>query len=261
MAETACGFTWYELMTTDPAGAAAFYGKVVGWQAQKAPMAPPDKPYTLLGPAGQMPTAGLMALPEPARAMGAPPHWLGYVGVPDVDAWVAKAEKLGAQVLCPAMEVPGMVRFACLRDPEGAVFGLLTPLGQPECARPDCTSPGRVAWHELYATDWEKAFAFYAALFGWEKDEAMDMGPMGIYQIYKSGQTRLGGMMTRPPGLPVPVWQYYISVPDIDAALDTIKAEGGTVMFGPQQVPGGAWIINAKDPQGAAFAVVGMRKE
>jgi predicted enzyme related to lactoylglutathione lyase len=42
--------------------------------------------------------------------------------------------------------------------------------------------------------------------------------------------------------------------------LDRVKANGGMVLFGPQDVPGGAWIINAQDPQGGAFALVGMRK-
>ena len=31
---------------------------------------------------------------------------------------------------------------------------------------------------------------------------------------------------------------------------------GGSVMMGPMEVPGGAWILNCLDPQGAYFSLV-----
>ena len=62
----------------------------------------------------------------------------------------------------------------------------------------DPAKPGIVGWHELYAVDGEKAFDFYADLFGWTKDEAMDMGAMGVYQLFAAGGPPIGGMMTKP---------------------------------------------------------------
>jgi predicted enzyme related to lactoylglutathione lyase len=59
---------------------------------------------------------------------------------------------------------------------------------------------------------------------------------------------------------PHPYWLYYFVVDDIDAGLKRVEAHGGTLLFGPQEVPGGAWIINATDPQGGVFALVGMKK-
>ena len=44
-------------------------------------------------------------------------------------------------------------------------------------------------------------------------------------------------------------------MPDINAATERIKAAGGTILFGPTEVPGGDWIVNAMDPQGAAFSL------
>jgi predicted enzyme related to lactoylglutathione lyase len=67
-------------------------------------------------------------------------------------------------------------------------------------------------------------------------------------------------MMTDRRTSPHPYWLYYFVVDDIDAGLQRVKANGGMVLFGPQEVPGGAWIINAQDPQGGAFALVGARK-
>ena len=41
---------------------------------------------------------------------------------------------------------------------------------------------------------------------------------------------------------------------------ELMSSDGGKIMHGPQQVPGGGWIVQAADPQGAAFALVGTRK-
>jgi predicted enzyme related to lactoylglutathione lyase len=120
-------------------------------------------------------------------------------------------------------------------------------------------APGSIGWNELAATDMPAAWPFYAAMFGWTKAEAMDMGPMGIYQIFATNGIACGGMMTRPEGVPGPYWAYYISVPDIDAAVARATGAGARIMNGPMEVPGGAWVVQALDPQGAMFAMVGMR--
>jgi predicted enzyme related to lactoylglutathione lyase len=62
------------------------------------------------------------------------------------------------------------------------------------------------------------------------------------------------------PDFPRPSWLFYFNVDDIDAAHRRIAANGGTLMHGPSEVPGGQWIVQASDPQGVVFAVVGPRK-
>src|SRR5262245_2520694 len=69
-------FAWYELMTTDVAAAAAFYGTVVGWDVKDA--STPELAYTVVA-AGDAPVGGLMDLPEEGRRLGATPRWVGYV--------------------------------------------------------------------------------------------------------------------------------------------------------------------------------------
>jgi len=49
-------------------------------------------------------------------------------------------------------------------------------------------------------------------------------------------------------------------VPDIDQAVERIKANGGTIMNGPMEVPGGDKIVNALDPQGAGFSLHARKK-
>jgi predicted enzyme related to lactoylglutathione lyase len=85
------------------------------------------------------------------------------------------------------------------------------------------------------------------------------MGAMGTYQIFSVGGQGVGGMMNKPPMVPVANWLYYINVADIDAAVDRVKTGGGQILNGPMQVPGGSWIIQGKDPQGAMFALVGQK--
>ncbi|MBQ91465.1 MAG: hypothetical protein CL441_08695 [Acidimicrobiaceae bacterium] len=123
---------------------------------------------------------------------------------------------------------------------------------------------GRFVWHELNTSDPDAAKRFYSAIFGWVKGEAMNMGPMGTYQMYgREGQAPEGGMMTTPPGHPGPPasWLHYVRVPDVAAALEQVKALGGQVLNGPQEVPGGDQVAQCLDPQGAAFAIHAKKAE
>jgi predicted enzyme related to lactoylglutathione lyase len=256
MAKAQGNFTWYELMTTDTEAAQAFYGKVVSWGAQSAPNS--LIPYTLFT-LGATPVAGLMTLPDEARAMGALPSWIGSVGVDDVDATADQVKRLGGTIHVPPTDVPNICRFAIVADPQEATFALLSWLnagpGQP--AKPD--TPGRTGWHELMAVDWERAFAFYSELFGWQKADAVSMGEMGTYQLFAVNGQPIGGMFNKPPMLPVPFWLYYFNVAGIDAASERVKAGGGEILNGPMQVPGGSWIVQCSDPQNAMFALVGPK--
>ena len=129
-----------------------------------------------------------------------------------------------------------------------------------EAPTQDPTKPGHIGWHELHGGDPEKSFAFYSGLFGWTKGEAMDMGAMGTYQIFSTKGQQSGGMMKKMDQEPASQWLYYITVDAIDAAEARVKSAGGQVVHGPMQVPGGSWIINGVDPQGAMFALVAPKR-
>ncbi len=254
MATPAGRFVWYELMTTHPDAATAFYGSVIGWSAADSGV--PGVSYTILS-APDAPVGGLMALPDQVRDAGGRPGWLGYVGVEDVDAAAKRVTDAGGHVHHAPTDIPTVGRFAVVADPGGAVFCLFHALDAADHPVPPAVSmaPGHVGWHELAASDREAAFAFYAGQFGWTKDEAMDMGPMGVYQIFAIEGTAAGGMMTRPPMVPMPFWLYYFAVPEINAAIARVKDGGGQLLNGPMAVPGGAMIAQCLDPQGAMFAM------
>jgi predicted enzyme related to lactoylglutathione lyase len=250
-------FVWYDVMTTDCDAAGAFYRAVVGWTITDSGMS--DRTYRILS-AGEVMIGGLMPLPEDARAQGARPGWMGYIAVDDVDAYAARVTKAGGKVHRGPEDIPGVGRFAVVADPHGAAFILFRGMGDQAPQR-DGALPGQIGWHELHARDRESAFAFYADLFGWTKSDAIDMGPMGIYQLFSTGTGRaVGGMMTKTPRTPQPFWLYYFTVAAIDAAVARIAEAGGQVIKGPMEVPGGSWVIEGLDPQGAMFALVAAQR-
>ena len=249
-------FVWYELVTTDIETAKAFYANVVGWGTRGASMH--GLAYSLFI-IGDSPVAGLMSLPEDARRTGAAPHWIGYVGVDDVDAAVARFTQLGGTVYVPPTDVPNISRFSVVADPQMATLALVKgqKSGQAQSAKPG--TRGRVGWHELLAADWEKAFAFYGELFGWQKADS-HIGLMGTYQGFSTEGETIGGMFTKPATLPIPFWLYYFNIDDVQAAAKRVEAGGGQILYGPTAVPGGPWIVHCKDPQGAIFALLDRRR-
>jgi uncharacterized protein len=237
-------FVWYDLMTGDEKAAQTFYSKIVGWGTQTWPG---PTPYTMWT-AGQTPIGGVMKNPSPG-----PGHWLGYVSVPDVDASIAQATSMGASTHVPGTDIPEVGRFAVIEDPQGAAIALFTPKNQQPDGPPGA---GQFSWHELATTDYRAASHFYNSLFGWETLAEHDMGPMGIYLVFGREGQQLGGMFNKPASMPVPPhWLYYINVDNADRVADLVKANGGQILNGPMDVPGGDRIAQCMDPQGVAFAV------
>jgi hypothetical protein len=202
---------------------------------------------------GQVQVAGLMKTPA---GMNMPPFWAMYVAVPKLEDAVAHITRLGGTGLSGVIEVPTVGRLQMMKDPQGAAFYILEPTsseGRPETA----PEVGQASWHELMTTDAPAALKFYSEIFGWQPSEAMDMGPMGKYHMFNRPHGMIGGMMNKPPEMAnvPPHWMIYFRVPDINAAVERIKANGGQVVNGPMEVPGGDMVLNAIDPQGAGFSL------
>lgn len=249
-------FFWYELMTTDLASAEKFYPAVIGWTTQDFPN--PDMRYVVVNADG-VGVGGMMTIPEQARQMGAQPAWMGYIKADNVDTRTSNVKKAGGNVHRPPEDIPDVGRFSVVSDPQGAMYMLLQPSG-PDREPLDPMTPGHVGWCELLTDDWEKAFDFYSGQYGWTKGQAVDMGDMGIYQTFMQDAVHGGGMMNRPPHIPIPYWGFYFAVDGIDAAAKRVTDNGGAITFGPMEVPGGQWVVNCTDPQGAHFSMVSNTK-
>lgn len=248
---------WYELITGDPDAAGAFYQKVIGWRDGGCPGATAEGTgdyHIYLAPDGQG-VAGMMKTPE-----GAPPEpgWFSYIGVDDVDAAAGKIAAAGGSIHMPPTTIEGVGRMAMVADPQGVVFYVMkgsSPEGSTAFKR---MAPGHGEWNELQTSDDQAALAFYGDQFGWTKDGAMPMGEMGDYSFLGHDGGIIGAVMKAPSG-EAPGWNYFFRVGDIDEAKQRIEEAGGSIVQGPHEVPGGDFVIYAKDPQGAKFGVVGSR--
>jgi len=254
-------FIWYELMTPDPQGAKVFYDAVIGWTigAEGRGMPNGSEYREIMAQDGHH-SGGVLTLTPEMVAAGARPSWIGYVGVDDVDAVVAKAREHGARVDMAPMDMEGVGRMAMLADPNGAPFYVMRGFPDQESKAYQMMSPGHVAWNELSTPGPDEARAFYYDLFGWSDGEAMPMGELGTYQMFDRDGKTIGAMMPLIPGAAAqPSWLFYFAVEDIDEAHRAITANGGTVLQEPQEIPGGMFSVNARDPHGATFALVGAR--
>jgi uncharacterized protein len=248
-------FVWYELMTTDPDAANAFYGEVVGWRTRKTSM----PGYTLFT-AGDVSIAGLIDLRLDATAQGSSPQWVGYVSVNDVDVAVHRVLEFDGTVYVPPTDIADVSRFSVVADPQMARFILIKWRDAGRQPSIQSGALGHVGWHELLTIDLERAFAFYREIFGWLR-AASEVGPTGTYLQFSAGRQAIGGMFNKPATAPASFWLYYFNVADISAALDKVRAGRGEILEGPSDIPGGGRVARCTDPQGAMFALIGRQSD
>ena len=238
---------WYELATPDIDGAQAFYPALLGWSI--ADSGTPGMDYRLASIGGAM-VAGLMqALPDQ------PTGWRLYFAVDDCDATAALAAAHGATIIVPPADIPGTGRFAVLIDPQGAVFALLQPLPGGSGGAFDQARPGHGNWHELITANPTAALAFYGTLFGWTKARAVPMGPDMTYHVFAHNGQDIGGTCALPDT--APHWKPYFGVASVAVAATQTKSTGGTVIHGPDPVPGGAFTLQIADSTGIRLALTG----
>lgn len=116
---------WSELLVPDTEKAKAFYTGLFGWSVDESMGA-----YTMFKPNGSdMAIAGMMGMTPEMGPM--PPNWSPYFYVENADATAEIATAYGARVLHGPVDVPGVVRFATMMDPAGAVFSVFHSLGRP----------------------------------------------------------------------------------------------------------------------------------
>ncbi len=248
-------FVWHDFYAADMAAAKRFYGELFGWTFK-----PGEHGYEHIAAAGQE-IGGMMKL-EPQ--MGAPPHWIGYVSVDDLDAAVATVTKSGGKMFVKE-DIPNVGRFAVCADPQGAVFSPFQPaskgMGKPESnARP---APYTFCWDELMASDTDAAVRFYTTVFGWGS-EHMDMPGFGRYTLLKrtgvkdemGADKNAGGLMKMPPGVPRPFWLTYVAVENADTTVEKAKKLGATITTPPMNIPEVGRFATMLDAQHAPFAVL-----
>lgn len=257
MADIQGQLIWHELLTRDVAGAMEFYLKVVGWKVAAIPTATVD--CTIFRADGD-PVAAVIDTSRAAAPRGTPNGWIGYVGAENVDETVEHVVRLGGAVEEAPLDVGGIGRFAIVADPQGALIGLFAPAPDNHAPGPRPSGTiGHIGWRELYTSDPEAAAAFYRQVFGWEEDQAFDMGPAGRYQLFSIGGQPAGGMMRMPPNMSRSTWSPFVQIQDIASVEQRVTKMGGAIVDGLREVPGGNWTVKCVDLHGAIFALSGQK--
>jgi predicted enzyme related to lactoylglutathione lyase len=241
-------FCWSELTTTDQDGAKAFYGALLGWQADDRPVGDAGSYYSMQLIDGK-PVAAIAVQPEQQREAGVPPLWNSYVSVDSADAVAERASELGATVHAPPFDVMSVGRMAVIQDPQGAFFAPWEPRDHVGASL--VNQAGALVWNELQSPDLPASAAFYGELFGWQMEDAS--GALGSYLTIKNGAANNGGIRELTPPSP-PNWLVYFGVDDVEQALARLNELGGSTIAGPIDIEI-AKIAVVADPQGAVFAL------
>lgn len=107
---------WNELSSSDVDASAAFYGELFGWTTE--PFEDSPQRYLIIKN-GDRGNGGVRELGD----QPAPPHWLAYFGIDDIDAGLAKVQELGGSRLAGPIDI-GIAKIAIVQDPQGAAFAI-----------------------------------------------------------------------------------------------------------------------------------------
>jgi uncharacterized protein len=233
---------WFTLLSEDVDAAAAFYGRLFGWEIAPSPTG------GLMALRDGQPFAGLNAIenriPEASESL-----WLAAITVADPPQSVAAAKRLGATVHQDVTDLPGWGRYAVIQDPQGA------PLMVVEPARSLGGRQGYSGWRwaELWTHDPGSAATFYREVIGYEI-ENVPVGD-GVYSALRSGGQRNAGLVKLERTDIASRWAPYIGVTDLRGILVRVWQERGQVLREPSEVDfaaaGANRVALIADPSGA----------
>lgn len=240
---------WIDLFTSDPAGATAFYGGLLGWSP-----APPDPRFGgyFVFTLGDRAVAGCMR----NDGQGGPDAWSVYLSSDDAERTAADAAAHGAAVHVPAMQVAEHGVMALISDPGGAAVGIWQAGSMAGFEA--VAEPGAAAWFELHTRDYDTATTFYRDVFGWDAHVMSDT-PEFRYTTLGSGDGARAGIMDDAPHTTDDeraAWAVYFAVRDTDAAVARAVELGGTLVTPPHDTPYGRLAVLA-DTTGTRFRLIG----
>jgi uncharacterized protein len=234
----------FEVCGPDDAQLSSFYGELFGWRMTAVPG------YTLIDTCAGAGINGGVAASQDGET------WCTfYVEADDLQPILDKANLLGAKTVTPITDVPGMVTFALLADPDGLLIGLVQSAEvsgeQAAALAPSVGSGAPVDWFEVLGSDADATQRFYAELFGWQ----VSGGGMPGYGFVDTGAGKgaSGGLGAHGEGA---AWAtVYASVPDVEAALARAVQLGGSRVYGPAAVDDHMQTGALRDPAGNVFGV------
>jgi len=243
-------WVWADLVTTDVAAAADFYGKVFGWTFETYGGEDDRATYTLALADG-LPIGGLVFDERAMRDNKPSARWIGLISVPDVRAAADAVTQGGGKVVVTPMMLGERGETAVFQDPEGTLFGVVrSKSGDPADYVGDLNE---WVWLDLWTADVDQSSKFYSAVAGYTVLPLEQQGlRSGVHLV--SGDYVRAGIMQKQDARVSAVWLPYLRVADAMAATDKARAAGGTVVREPVNL-GRVVVAIIADPTGAPVGI------
>jgi predicted enzyme related to lactoylglutathione lyase len=243
-------FVWYDLITSDVAGAKKFYGGLFGWEFEAAGKDAAE--YTIIKADGT-PIGGIIYSKKAKEINGE--QWLSYLSVADVDRAVDVTKRRGGSVLVEAFEFDARGRTAVIKDPQGALLVLFKSyVGDPPIQTLYEKLNHVWIWTELFTNDIEKSTAYYKEIAGYST-EAYDSGVNVPYYVFRKDDRGYAGMVSIPWENVKPNWLPYVKVKNPAAIVKNVEPLGGTIILAPREDLRNGSVAIVADPTGAAIAI------
>ncbi len=231
-----------EIRSRDLKKAVAFYGAVFDWKISEVA---PD--YALID-TGIEPVAAIMQTPNEQWPVGV----CNYVLVPDCDKAGQYAASLGAKIIISKSEVPNSGWFVGTYDPWGNEVFFWQPKGE---WAPKLRGPGKcpISWLEIPVGDIQQGVEFYTRLLRW-RFQTVEGQPDYVFTEdggLQRGISLIGGER----GARIRGATNYVTVPDLEQALEKVQAAGGTVLRSPTGIPGEGGFFLFLDPEKVRWGV------
>jgi predicted enzyme related to lactoylglutathione lyase len=247
-------WVWGDLVTSDVAVAAEFYGKVFGWTYETYGGEDDRDTYTLVLADG-LPIGGMVFDPRAMKDSVPSARWIGLISVPDVPAAAEAVTRAGGKVVVAPKLLGERGVTAVFQDPDGALFGVVrSKNGDPADYAGDLNE---WVWIDLWTGDVDRAAKFYSVVIGYKAYPLADGSVRSGVHLVSGGYARAGIMQKRDPQATT-VWLPYVRVADAQAATDAARAAGGKVIREPTEV-GVAIVAIIADPTGAPVGVAQLK--
>lgn len=161
------------------------------------------------------------------QTFGRKGQWEVFFDVASVDETSERAWRHGGDVLHAPIDCADGSRLAVIRDPTGAVFGVIEDIPAGRAADATACDRGRLVGMELHTSSREAATTFYLEVFNWTTTP--DHDPSAL-MLSRAGRPIAGVVVDPSPVLSHPTWVAFFDVPDVAEACEAVEWLGGTVL-------------------------------
>ena len=245
---------WRDLLTNDPTGSQRFYGELFGWQFEEPGIDlgfGDSDAYTLIRHNGKL-IGGMVNTRALGRAENVS-QWVSMISVADIERATASITARGGTILTPPTELATRGHLAVAEDPGGAIFALIQARGGDPGDREPVHND--FLWDELWTEDVAGSSDFYAAVFGFQREDHDIDDSDRQYGVLKVDGTPRAGLIEHPVPGERPVWVNYLRVQDPAAVAARVSALGGRVIAEAQPRAIGGTVALVAGPSGAGIAL------